>query len=241
MGYDEFPDFNHAKSDHRTDHPPRESRSLPRSGPPSPCPAGQDGARWPRPGVKLIARAAAGQRDPRDLPGLWQTTTAVPAISARDEDVDCIAASMMSNSHLVLVPRLIEECAKVGRPDMRIQIGGIIPQEDVQPMFDAGVSEVFHTGTSMQDIVECVRKSTTPYEPLPSDHPSAVLARAISDRRARSIRRRMTHREEATDRIIGLTGSPGAGKSTLVACMAAELVARGRRLAVIAFDPMSPD
>ena len=188
-------------------------------------------------GVKLIARALRDSGIHVIYSGLWQTPRSL-AISARDEDVDCIAASMMSNSHLVLVPRLIEECAKVGRPDMRIQVGGIIPQEDVQPMFDAGVSEVFHTGTSMQDIVECVRSSTTPYEPLPSDHPSAVLARAISDLElGRSVDGAPKKRP---DRIIGLTGSPGAGKSTLVACMAAELVARGRRLAVIAFDPMSP-
>jgi methylmalonyl-CoA mutase cobalamin-binding domain/chain len=61
------------------------------------------------------------------------------AIGARDEDADCIACSMMSNSHLVLVPMLIDECGKVGRPDMAVNLGGIIPQEDVQSMLDAGV------------------------------------------------------------------------------------------------------
>ena len=188
-------------------------------------------------GVKLIARAMRDSGIHVVYSGLWQTPRSL-AISARDEDVDCIAASMMSNSHLVLVPRLIEECAKVGRPDMRIHIGGIIPQEDVQPMFDAGVSEVFHTGTSMQDIVNCVRTSTKTYDPLPTDHTSAVLARAISNLELGRPVDGAPRKRPA--RIIGLTGSPGAGKSTLVACMAAELVSRGRRLAVIAFDPMSP-
>ena len=188
-------------------------------------------------GVKLIARAMRDSGIHVVYSGLWQTPRSL-AISARDEDVDCIAASMMSNSHLVLVPRLIEECAKVGRPDMRIHIGGIIPQEDVQPMFDAGVSEVFHTGTSMQDIVKCVQASTKTYDPLPTDHTSAVLARAISNLELGRPVEGAPRKRPA--RIIGLTGSPGAGKSTLVACMAAELVTRGRRLAVIAFDPMSP-
>jgi LAO/AO transport system kinase len=41
-------------------------------------------------------------------------------------------------------------------------------------------------------------------------------------------------------RVVGLTGAPGAGKSTLVATMAQEAVRRGERLAVVAFDPMSP-
>ena len=105
-------------------------------------------------------------------------------------------------------------------------------------MYDCGVQQVFHTGTSMQEIVECVRSSTRPYEALPGNHPSATLARHISELElGRSIEGAPRKRPS---RIIGLTGSPGAGKSTLVACMAAELVARGRKLAVIAFDPMSP-
>jgi LAO/AO transport system kinase len=41
-------------------------------------------------------------------------------------------------------------------------------------------------------------------------------------------------------RVVGITGSPGAGKSTLVAALAAEAVRRGERVAVVAFDPMSP-
>lgn len=187
-------------------------------------------------GVKLIARAMRDSGVHVIYSGLWQTPRSL-AISARDEDVDVIACSMMSNSHLVLVPRLIEECRKVGRPDIVINIGGIIPQEDVQTMIDAGVHRVYHTGTSMQDIVDGVREATEPYGPLQSDHPIAVLARNIS----------LTHAGEEVDAprrrpatVIGLTGSPGAGKSTLVAAMAAETVRRGEKLAVVAFDPMSP-
>ena len=188
-------------------------------------------------GVKLIARAMRDSGIHVVYSGLWQTPRSL-AISARDEDVDCVAASMMSNSHLVLIPKLIEECNNVGRSDMQLHVGGIIPQEDVQSMYDCGVQQVFHTGTSMQEIVECVRSSTKPYGALPGNHPSATLARHISELElGRSVEGAPRKRPS---RIIGLTGSPGAGKSTLVACMAAELVARGRKLAVIAFDPMSP-
>ena len=76
-------------------------------------------------GVKLIARAMRDSGIHVIYSGLWQTPRSL-AIAARDEDVDCIAASMMSNSHNVLVPKLIEECRNVGRPDMTINIGGII-------------------------------------------------------------------------------------------------------------------
>lgn len=188
-------------------------------------------------GVKLIARAMRDSGVHVIYSGLWQTPRSL-AISARDEDTDLIACSMMSNSHLVLVPKLIEECAKVGRPDMVINMGGIIPQEDVQPMLKAGVNRLFHTGTSMQDIVEGVREVVKPYKPLGSGaHPIARLARDIS----------LVHAGQTVDaprrkpsRVIGLTGSPGAGKSTLVAAMANESVRRGGRIAVVAFDPMSP-
>jgi methylmalonyl-CoA mutase cobalamin-binding domain/chain len=55
-------------------------------------------------GVKLIARALRDSGVHVIYSGLWQTPRSL-AISARDEDADCIACSMMSNSHLVLVPR----------------------------------------------------------------------------------------------------------------------------------------
>ena len=99
-------------------------------------------------GVKLIARIMRDSGIHVIYSGLWQTPRSL-AISARDEDADCIACSMMSNSHLVLVPRLLEECAKVGRPDMIVNVGGIIPQDDVRKLLDAGVARVYHTGTGM--------------------------------------------------------------------------------------------
>ncbi len=188
-------------------------------------------------GVKLIARALRDSGVHVIYSGLWQTPRSL-AISARDEDADVIACSMMSNSHLVLVPRLIEECKKVGRPDMVINVGGIIPQEDVQTMLDAGVHKLYHTGTSMQDIVDGVREATKPYEPLNSDHVTAVLGRNLSLVHGGSEVADAPKRRPAD--VIGLTGSPGAGKSTLVASMAAEAVRRGEKIAVVAFDPMSP-
>jgi len=191
-------------------------------------------------GVKLIARALRDSGVHVIYSGLWQTPRSL-AISARDEDVDCVACSMMSNSHLVLLPRLLEENRKVGRPDMTVHVGGIIPKEDVQTLLDAGVSEIYHTGTSLETIVNAVRDATHPYGPVGSvgsDHETARLARAISLAHAGAPTEDAPRRRPA--RVVGLTGSPGAGKSTLVAAMASEAVQRGERLAVIAFDPLSP-
>ena len=188
-------------------------------------------------GVKLIARALRDSGVHVIYSGLWQTPRSL-AISARDEDVDCIAVSMMSNSHNVLVPNLIKSCRELGCSGIRINVGGIIPQEDVQGMLDAGVHRVFHTGTSMLEIVEAVADAVQPYEPSDSDTAKqSQLARAIS---LCCEGHTTDHPKKRPARIIGLTGSPGAGKSTLVAAMASELHARGEKLAVVAFDPMSP-
>lgn len=188
-------------------------------------------------GVKLIARLMRDSGIHVIYSGLWQTPRSL-AIGARDEDVDCIACSMMSNSHLVLVPALLKELEAVGRPDITVNVGGIIPQEDVEVLREAGVNDVFHTGTSMEDIVGSVRKSVADYDDQPFENSSARLARVLSLAHAGTP---PTDAPRARPkRVIGLTGAPGAGKSTLVASMANEAVRRGERVAVVAFDPMSP-
>ncbi len=188
-------------------------------------------------GVKLIARLMRDSGIHVIYSGLWQTPRSL-AISARDEDADCIACSMMSNSHLVLVPRLIEENAKVGRPDMVVNVGGIIPQEDVKALLDGGVRRIYHTGTGLEEIVTSVRETVRAYAPLALPHPTARLARQISLAHAKKTPGDVVLKRPS--RVIGITGSPGAGKSTLVAAMASEAVRRGQKFAVVAFDPMSP-
>ena len=189
-------------------------------------------------GVKLIARALRDSGIHVIYSGLWQTPRSL-AISARDEDADVIACSMMSNSHLVLVPRLMEELKAVGRPELTVDVGGIIPQEDIEELTNCGVRGVYHTGTSMLDIVDAVRSATESYTPLQDESASvsATLARNISLIESGQTVDAPTKRPE---RVIGLTGSPGAGKSTLSAAMASEVVRQGERIAIIAYDPMSP-
>ncbi len=198
-------------------------------------------------GVKVIARALRDSGVHVIYSGLWQTPRSL-AISARDEDCDVIAASMMSNSHLVLGPRLVQELAKLGRPDLPVYMGGILPPEDVVKLLELGVKRCFTTGVGLLDIVNAVRDAVRPRAPvLASGTAAAQLARDISvlhdtnQVRPGAVRRRPR-------RVVGVTGSPGAGKSTLVAQMASEYTRRSRegdpacpgRCAVLAFDPMSP-
>ncbi|MBN8597715.1 MAG: cobalamin-dependent protein [Planctomycetes bacterium] len=197
-------------------------------------------------GVKVIARALRDSGVHVIYSGLWQTPKSL-AISARDEDCDVIAASMMSNSHLVLGPNLLKSLKDVGRPDLPVYMGGILPQEDLKTLADAGVAKCFTTGTGLLDIVNAVREATKP-RPETVTNGTAQLARDISlvhdNKKTRAGAKRKRPR-----RVIGITGSPGAGKSTLVAQLVGEFTRRAKegqnpkckgRCAVIAFDPMSP-
>lgn len=196
-------------------------------------------------GVKVIARALRDSGVHVIYSGLWQTPASL-AVSARDEDVDSLCASMMSNSHLVLGPRLIEALAKTGRPDIPVQMGGILPQDDIPKLRDAGIHDCFPTGTGLQEVIDAV-KSTVHARPerVESAHPTAQLARDIS-RLHNNDPIRSDAPKRRPKRVIGITGSPGAGKSTLVAALAAEHARRAEqdpslgRVAVLAFDPQSP-
>ncbi len=196
-------------------------------------------------GVKVIARALRDSGIHVIYSGLWQTPRSL-AISARDEDCDVIAASMMSNSHLKLGPMLVEALGELGRPDIPVYMGGILPQEDLDTLRKAGIAKCFTTATGLEDIAMAVVESVKPYAPaLGCDNPVAQLARDISlVHLGRPVREGV--QRQRPPRVFGITGSPGAGKSTLVAQLVSELTLRREkdtslgRCAVIAFDPMSP-
>ncbi len=195
-------------------------------------------------GVKVIARALRDSGIHVIYSGLWQTPRSL-AISARDEDCDVIAASMMSNSHLILGPKLLDALREVGREDIPVYMGGILPQEDVATLKEMGVAKCFPTGTGLQEIADAVCAAAKERKADVSKHPTAQLSRDISLLHdGKPMRKSVPKRRPK--RVIGVTGSPGAGKSTLVAQLVAEYTKRSRedaslgRVAVVAFDPMSP-
>jgi methylmalonyl-CoA mutase cobalamin-binding domain/chain len=202
-------------------------------------------------GVKVIARALRDSGIHVIYSGLWQTPRSL-AISARDEDCDVLCASMMSNSHLVLGPKLVGELKKLGRPDLAVYMGGILPQEDLPKLAEAGIQKCFTTGVGLLDIVNAVKGAVKKREgTIVTGNATAQLARDISQVHA-GLGVRTGAKRRRPRRVIGVTGSPGAGKSTLVAQMAAEFTRQAKagagkdgggfkgRCAVVAFDPMSP-
>jgi methylmalonyl-CoA mutase len=77
---------------------------------------------------------------------LFQT----PAEAARDavaNNVHVVGASSLAAGHLTLVPELKAELAKLGRPDIMITVGGVIPPGDVQTLIDLGAAAVYPPGS----------------------------------------------------------------------------------------------
>ena len=198
-------------------------------------------------GVKVIARALRDSGVHLIYSGLWQTPATV-AQAARDEDVDVIAASMMSNAHRALTPKLMDSLREYGRPDIPVYMGGILPAEDIQGLYDLGVAKCFTTGTSLADIVNSVLESVRDRQTHGVDESNAVskLSRDISFVHESSGEAKPAAQMRRPKRVIGVTGSPGAGKSTLVAQLVGEHARRAQgeaslgRCAVVAFDPVSP-
>ncbi len=84
----------------------------------------------------------------------WQDIDAVVRL-AQDEDVDVIGISSLATDH-VLVPNLMAALKAEGLQHIRVVVGGIVPEIDERDLLSAGVSHVFHPGSSMQDISEQV-------------------------------------------------------------------------------------
>lgn len=74
--------------------------------------------------------------------------------AAIEEDVDWIGVSILSGAHGVLLPQIRKLLDEQGAADIRIMAGGVIPQEDIPLLEDAGIERVFLSGTPISEVVE---------------------------------------------------------------------------------------
>ena len=107
-------------------------------------------------GAKIVARALRDAGMEVIYTGLRQTAEQI-ASAAVQEDVDAIGISILSGAHNTIIPRICELLHAEGRDDVLIIVGGIIPDQDIPALKQAGVSEVFQPGASTQAIVEFIR------------------------------------------------------------------------------------
>jgi methylmalonyl-CoA mutase len=97
-------------------------------------------------GAKVIATSFADLGFDVDIGSLFQTPQEV-AYQAAENDVHIIGASSLAAGHKTLIPQLIEELKKIGREDIMVIAGGVIPPKDYDFLYQAGVSGVFGPGT----------------------------------------------------------------------------------------------
>lgn len=109
-------------------------------------------------GAKVIATGFADLGFDVDIGPLFQTPEEV-AMQAIENDVHIVGASSLAAGHKTLVPQLIEELKKQGRPDIMVVAGGVIPPKDYDFLYQAGVSAVFGPGTILSEAAtEILRK-----------------------------------------------------------------------------------
>ena len=101
-------------------------------------------------GAKVVATGYADLGFDVDIGPLFQTP-AEAAKQAVENDVHILGVSSLAAGHKTLVPQVIEELKKYGREDIMVIVGGVIPPQDYQFLFDAGAVAVFGPGTKISD------------------------------------------------------------------------------------------
>lgn len=106
-------------------------------------------------GAKVIATAFADLGFDVDIGPLFQTPEEV-AKQAAENDVHVVGASSLAAGHKTLVPELIAALKKIGRPDIRVVAGGVIPKKDYDFLYNAGVTGIFGPGTPITEAAKTI-------------------------------------------------------------------------------------
>jgi len=112
-------------------------------------------------GAKVIARALRDAGMEVIYTGLRQTPEMVVS-AALQEDVNVIGLSILSGAHNAIMPRVMDLLRQNKMEDVLVIIGGIIPDQDIPGLKQAGVAGIFLPGTPMNEIVEFIRQNVKP-------------------------------------------------------------------------------
>lgn len=109
-------------------------------------------------GAKVIAQALRDAGMEVVYTGLRQTPEKIVA-AALQEDVDVVGMSILSGAHLTLFPKVVRLLKEQGAQDVLVVGGGIIPDEDIPVLKEAGISELFTPGTPLQAAVKFITEN----------------------------------------------------------------------------------
>ena len=110
-------------------------------------------------GIKIISQALKDAGMEVIYTGIRQTPEQVVE-TALQEDVDVIGISILSGAHLHLLPMVTDLLKKHNAEDILVVAGGVIPSEDIPPLKEAGIAQVFLPGTPLSDIAEFITQNT---------------------------------------------------------------------------------
>ena len=109
-------------------------------------------------GAKVLARGLRDEGFEVVYTGLRQTPEMV-VTAALQEDVDVVGLSILSGAHMTLVPKVCRQLRDRGLDDVLVVVGGIIPDDDVPALREAGVAAVFGPGTTIGEVAAFLRSS----------------------------------------------------------------------------------
>ena len=108
-------------------------------------------------GAKVVAAALRDAGMEVIYTGLHQTPEMI-ATAAVQEDVDVVGLSILSGAHMTLFPRVRELLEEMGREDVLLTGGGIIPKEDIDELQRRGVGKLFGPGTPTTDLIDYIKE-----------------------------------------------------------------------------------
>lgn len=108
-------------------------------------------------GARIIARAYRDAGFEVVYTGLHQTPEEIVE-AAIQEDVDMIGLSSLAGAHMYLFKRVVDLLKEKGAEDIAVCGGGIIPEEDIPKLKEAGIQEIFTPGSSLTEIVQWVKE-----------------------------------------------------------------------------------
>jgi methylmalonyl-CoA mutase cobalamin-binding domain/chain len=108
-------------------------------------------------GVKVVARTLRDAGMDVIYTGLHRTPEEV-VTSAVQEDVDVLGISLLSGAHMTICPRLMELLRERGAEDTIVVVGGVVPDEDVEPLKKMGIKELLLQDTPPKQIVETLER-----------------------------------------------------------------------------------
>ena len=110
-------------------------------------------------GAKVIARALRDAGMEVIYTGIRQTPEMIVQ-AAVQEDVEVLGLSILSGAHMELMPEIMRLLGEQEMNDVRVVLGGIIPEEDRRPLAEMGVDAVFGPGASTHDIIDYIQKGS---------------------------------------------------------------------------------